>query len=101
MLLSSSQSITQNLNAIAAQVCEVSTHELKSNLTFVLTLDISKQGVVQSPDFGKMLLSLSQSTTLNLDALAVVVHEISTNKLRSNLAIFVTLSISTPFVFQT
>ena len=66
------------MNALAVQVCEISTHELRSSLTFVLTLGISEQGVGKKPDFQKMLLSSSQSTTQNLDALAVTVQEIST-----------------------
>ena len=64
MLLSSSQSSTQNLKALTVAVCEISTRELRSNL------------VVQTQDFRKMLLSSSQSSTQNLNALAVVVREI-------------------------
>ena len=76
MLLVLIQSTTKNLDAIAVVVREISTHELRSNLAFFLTLSISKQCVVQAPDFGRMLLSVCQSTTQNLDALAVVVCEI-------------------------
>ena len=53
----------------------------------------------QTPVFGEMLLSSSESTTQDLDALAVAVREIPTHELRSNLAVFLTLSIST-FVVQ-
>ena len=74
MLLSSSQSTTLHFDALAVLVREIPTHELRSNLAFVLTLSISEQGVVQTPDFKEMLLSSSQSITLRLDALAVLVR---------------------------
>ena len=98
MLLGSSQSTTQNFDTVAVVVREILTHELRSNLAVFLTLSISS--VVQTPYFEKMLLSLSQSTTQGLDALAVVIGEISTHELQSNLAFFLALSISTPFVIQ-
>ena len=56
MLLSSSQSITQNLDALAVVVREISTRQLRSNLAFILTLSISTPFVVQTPDFGNMLI---------------------------------------------
>ena len=68
MLLSSSQSTTQNVDTLAVVVLEISTHELRSNLAFFLTLSISKQCVVQTQNFRKILLSSSQSTAQNLDA---------------------------------
>ena len=98
MLLGSSQSTTQYFDTVAVVVREILTHELRSNLAVFLTLSISS--VVQTPYFEKMLLSLSQSTTQGLDALAVVIGEISTHELQSNLAFFLALSISTPFVIQ-
>ena len=54
MLLSLNKSTTQNLDALAVVVCEISTPKLRSNLAFILTLSISEQGVVQTPDFGKI-----------------------------------------------
>ena len=101
MFLSLNQSTIQNLDALTVIVREISTHELRSNSAFFLTLSISILFVVQTPDFGKMLLSLNKSTTQNLDAQAVVVCEISTPKLRSNLAFILTLSISEQGVVQT
>ena len=89
------------MDALAVVVCEISTHELTSNLAFFLTSSFSEPCVVQTPDFRKMLLSSSQSTTQNLDALIVVVHEISNHELMSNLAFLLTLNISIPFVVQT
>ena len=68
MLLSSSQSTTQNVDTLAVVVLEISTHELRSNLAFFLTLSISKQCVVQTQNFRKILLSSSQNTAQNLDA---------------------------------
>ena len=56
MLVSSSQSITQNLDALAVVVREISTRQLRSNLAFILTLSISTPFVVQTPDFGNMLI---------------------------------------------
>ena len=76
MLLSLCQSTTQNLHALAFVVHEILFRELRQNLAFFLTLNISKLFVVQTPNFTKMLLSSSQSTTQNLDALAVVVCEV-------------------------
>lgn len=48
-----------------------------------------------------MLLSSSQKIIQNLGALAVAVREISTPKLKSNFAFFLTLSFSTTFVVRT
>ena len=85
MLVSSSQSTTQNLDTLAVVVPEISSRELRSNLAFLLTFSISKPDAVQTPDYRKMLLSSSQSTTQNLDALAVVVREISISELSSKI----------------
>ena len=78
------------MNALAVVVREISTNELRSNLVIFLTLGISTPFVIKIPNFGQMLLSSNQSITLSLDALAVLVCEISTNELRSNLVIFLT-----------
>ena len=101
MLLNVSQSVIQNLDALALVICEISTRELRSNSDYFLTLSISAPFIFQTPDFGKMLLNVSQSVMQNLDALALVICEISTRELRSNSDYFLTLSISTPFLFQT
>ena len=101
MLLNVSQSVIQNLDALGLVICEISTHELRSNSHFFPTLSISTPFLFQTPDFGKMLLNVSQSVIQNLDALALVICEISTRELRSNPDYFLTLSISTPFIFQT
>ena len=91
----------KNLDGLALVICEISTRELRSNLDVFLTLSISTPFLFQTPDFGKMLLNLSQSVIQNLDALALVICEISTQELRSNPDYSLTLSISTPFIFQT
>ena len=69
LLLSSSQSTTQNLDALAVVVPEISSRELKLNLAFILPLSVSKPGAVQTTNFRQMLVSSSQSTTQNLNAL--------------------------------
>ena len=69
LLLSSNESTTQNLDALAVVVPEISSRELKSNLAFILTLSVSKPDAVQTTNFRQMVVSSSQSTTQNLDAL--------------------------------
>ena len=100
-MLSLSQTPTQNLDALAFVVREISTRELRTNLVSFLTLSNSKPCVVGTPDFRKMLLSSSQSITQHFGALAVVVREISTRELRTNLVSFLTLSNSKPCVVGT
>ena len=56
---------------------------------------------VQTPVFEKMLLKSRGRLVPGLEAIAAVVCEISTGKLKSNLAFFLTLSISEAFVVQT
>ena len=53
-----------------------------------------KQCVVWTANLCNMLLELIQSTTQYLDAITIVVDEISIHELRSNLAFFLSLSIS-------
>ena len=101
MLLNVSQSVIQNLDALALVICEISTQELRSNPDYFLTLSISTPFIFQTPDFGKKWLNVIQSVLQNLDGLALLICEISTRELRSNSDVFLTLSISTPFIFQT
>ena len=96
----SSLSITQNMDALAVVVHEISTHNWRTDLAIFLTLSISEPMIVQVPNFERKLRYSSLSITQNLDALAVVVHEISTHNWRTNLAIFLTLSISEPMIVQ-
>ena len=84
MLLNSRQRIAHDLEAVAVVVREISTGKLKSNLAFLLTFSISKAFLVQRPDFEKMLLNSRRRITHDLEAVTVVVHEISTSKLKSN-----------------
>ena len=79
------------MDALGVTVHEISTPELRSNLDFILTLSIFEPPVIQTPDFMKILLSLSQTTTQNLDGIAAVVCEISTHELRSSLAFILSL----------
>ena len=81
MLLNVSQSITQNVDTLAVIICEIATQEPRSNLAFIMTLSIFAPFAGQTTDFGKTLLSVSQSITQNLDSLAGVVWEISTHEL--------------------
>ena len=86
------------MEATAFQVCEISTHKLKSNFALFLTLSISRPFSVQTAVFEKMLLKSRRRLMHCLEAVALVVDEISIN---SNLAFILTLSISKAFVFQT
>ena len=88
MLLNSRQRIAHDLEAVAVVVREISTGKLKSNLAFLLTFSISKAFLVQTPDFEKMLVNQRRRITHDLEAIAVVVDEISTVKLSSDLAFF-------------
>ena len=100
MLRKSRRRLMHGLEAVALVVDEISTRKLDSNVAFILPLSISKVFVVQTPDFEKMLLNSRRRITHDLEAAAVVVREISTGKLKSNLAFFLTLSISIPFLVQ-
>ena len=101
MVLNVGQSVIQNLDALVLEICEISTRELRSNPDYFLTLSISTPFIFQTPDFGKKWLNVIQSVLQNLDGLALLICEISTRELRSNSYFFPTLSISTPFLFQT
>ena len=100
MLRKSRRRLMHGLEAVALVVDEISTRKLDSNVAFILTLSISKVFVVQTPDFEKMLLNSRRRIAHDVEAVPVVVLEISKGKLRSNLAFFLTLSISIPFLVQ-
>ena len=89
------------MKAVAVLILEILTRKLKSNLVFFLTLRISKAFAVQTPHFDRVLLNQRRTITHDLEALAVVVHEISTAMLKSNLVSFLTLTISKGFLVQT
>ena len=72
-LLRSRISVTGNLDALTAVLCEISTFQLKS---FLADFSISEQKVVNKPNFGKELLKASLSLTENLDVSAAVRCEI-------------------------
>ena len=72
-LLRSGISVTGNLDALTAVLCEISTFQLKS---FLADFSISKQKVVNKPNFGRELLKASLSLTENLDVSAAVRCEI-------------------------
>ena len=88
MFLNSRRRITHDWEAVAVVVREISTGKLKSNLAFFLHLSISKAFSVQTPLFEKMFLNSRGRITHDWEALAVLVHEISTDKLKPNLAFF-------------
>ena len=89
------------MKAVAVLSLEILTRKSKSNLVFFLTLRISKTFAVQTPDFDRVLLNQRRIITHDLEAVAVVVSEISTAKLKSNLVSFLTLIISKAFLVQT
>ena len=64
-LLRSRLSVTGNLDALTAVLCEISTFQLKSFLVDFLTLSISEQKLVKIPNFGEELLRASLSVTEN------------------------------------
>ena len=88
------------MKAVAVLILEILTRKLKSNLAFFLTLSISKAFAFQTPDFDKMLLNLRSRITRDLEAVAVVVDEILTVKLNSNLALFLNRSSFILFLVQ-
>ena len=89
------------MQALADVVCEISTLKLKSNFTFVLTQNTSILFAIHTPDFEKILLKSRRRIGHSLEAVAQVVYEISTLKLKLNLAFAVTLSISVPLLLRT
>ena len=99
--LNSRRRTTHDWEAVAVVVREISTRKLKSNLAFFLHLSISKAFSVQTPLFEKMSLNSRRRITYDWEALAVVVREIPTGKLKSNLAFFLPLGISKAFSVQT
>ena len=82
-------------------VREISTGKIKPNLAFFLPLSISKAFSVQTTLFEKMFLNSRRRITHDWEAVPVVVREISTRKLKSNLVFFLHLSISKAFSVQT
>ena len=69
-------------------------------LTIFLALIIFKLCLVQTPNFGRRVLSSRQSIVQILDALAIVLPKISNHEVRLNLAFFLTLSVSIQFLVQ-
>ena len=69
-------------------VYEIPTLKLKLNLAFAVTLSISVPLLLRTLVFEKMLLKSGRIITHDLEAVAVVVREISTGKLKSNFAFF-------------
>ena len=61
---------------------------------------MSNPYLLQSPNFKQMFLNSIQSKKWNFDALAFALPEISTYKLTTNLAFFLTLNIFKPYVVQ-
>ena len=88
------------MKAVALLILEILNQKLKSNLAFSLTMSISKAFAFQTPDFDKMLLNLRSRITRDLEAVAVVVDEILTVKLNSNLAFFLNMGIFILFLVQ-
>ena len=89
------------MQALADVVCEISTLKLKSNFTFVLTQNTSILFAIHTPTFEKIFLKSRPRIRHSLEAVAQVNYEISTLKLKLNLAFPVTLSISVPLLLRT
>ena len=89
------------MEAIALVVDEILTVKLNSDLAFSLNISISILFLVQAPTFEKTLLKYRRRITLDMKSVAVLILEILTRKLKSNLAFFLTLSISKAFAVQT
>ena len=89
------------MEAIALVVDEILTVKLNSNLAFSLNISISILFLVQAPTFEKTLLKYRRRITLDMKSVAVLILEILTHKLKSNLAFFLTLSISKAFAVET
>ena len=88
------------MKAVALLILEILNQKLKSNLAFFLTMSICKAFAFRTPDFDKMLLNLRSRITRDLEAVAVVVDEILTVKLNSNLALFLNGSIFILFLVK-
>ena len=88
MFLNSRRRITHDWEALAVVVGEISTGKFKSNLAFFLPLAISKAFSVETALFEKIFLNSRRRITHDWEALAVVVLEISTVKLKPNFAFF-------------
>ena len=89
------------MEAIALVVDEILTVKLNSDLAFSLNISISILFLVQAPTFEKTLLKYRRRITLDMKSVAVLILEILTHKLKSNLAFFLTLSISKAFAVET
>ena len=89
------------MEAIALVVDEILTVKLNSDLAFSLNISISILFLVQAPTFEKTLLKYRRRITLDMKSVAVLILEILTRELKSNLAFFLSLSISKAFAVQT
>ena len=88
------------METVAVVVDEILTVKINSNLAFIVNMSISILFLVQGQHFQKTLLKEGQRITLDMKAVAVLILEILTRKLKSNLAFVLTLSISMPFLVQ-
>ena len=88
------------MEAVAVVVADILTVKLNSNLAFFLNMSNSILFLVQAPTFQKTLLKYRRTITLDMKAVAVLILEILTRKLTSNLALFLTFSISKAFAVQ-
>ena len=88
------------MEAVAVVVADILTIKLSSNIAFLLNMRISILFLVQAPSFGKTFIKYRRRITLDMKAVAVLILEILTRKLTSNLALFLTFSISKTFAVQ-
>ena len=89
------------MEAVAVVVDQILTLKINSILAFFRNMGISILFLVQAPHFEKTLLKEGQRLTLYMKAVAVLILEVLTRKLKPNLAFFLPLSISNAFAFQT
>ena len=88
------------MGAVAVVLDEILTVKLNSNLAFFLNMSISILFLVQAPTFEKTLLKYRRRITLDMKFVAVLILEILTRELKSNLAFFLSLSISKAFAVE-
>ena len=89
------------MEAIALVVDEILTVKLNSYLAFSLNISISILFLVQAPTFEKTLLKYRRRITLDMKSVAILILEILTYKLKSNLAFLLTWNISKAFAVET
>ena len=100
-LLKEGQRITLDMKAVAVLILEILTRKLNPNLAFFSNFEEIESFCIPDTRFDRMLLNQRHRIPHDLESVSVVVGEISTAKLKSNLLSILTLSISKAFLVQT